>query len=221
MNYAEQQRSPTKYIVGIAIAVIFHIVVIYALMNGLGAAIVQKLRPPIKTQIITEPKKPPPPPPPPPPPQMTQPPPPYIPPPKIQIQPPPQKHVIRQVTHVKPPAPMPPATSPSPPAPSAPPGPPVPDHAAGARPINGARPVFPEEMLEENREGSVTVACDISAQGYTSNCTVTNSSGGHAFVEAAMDFLHKARYQPAVLNGQPVVEHHHVLHINFTLGDGD
>lgn len=225
MNYAEQQRSPTKYIVGIAIAVIFHIVVIYALLNGLGAAIVQHLRPPIKTQIITEPKKPPPPPPPPPPPQMVTPPPPYIPPPKIQIQPPPQKNVIKQVTHEKPPKPQPPATaehiSTEPPSHPGPPSPAVADHSAGASPINGAKPVFPEEMLEENREGSVTVACDIGTDGRTSNCAVMNSSGGHAFVEAAMDFLRRARYQPAVTNGQAVVEHHHVLHINFALGDGD
>ncbi|GAB6855507.1 energy transducer TonB [Asaia astilbis] len=219
MNYAEQERRPTKYIVGIVIAVLFHIVVIYALMNGLGSKIVEQFHPPIKTKIITEPKKPPPPPPPPPPPQMTTPPPPYIPPPKIQIQPPPQKHVIKQVTHEKPPAPMPPATVSAPPTPSAPVGPPVPDHSAGASPINGARPVFPEEMLEENREGSVTVACDIGTDGRTSNCEVSNSTGGHAFVEAAMEFLRKARYQPAVTNGQAVVEHHHTLHINFALGD--
>lgn len=219
MNYAEQQRSPTKYIVGIAIAVIFHIVVIYALMNGLGSAIVKKLHPPIKTKIITEPKKPPPPPPPPPPPQMQQPPPPYIPPPKIQIQPPPQKHVIKQVTHTKPPVPQPPApvATPAPPSPN--PAPAVADHSAGATPINGARPVFPEEMLEENREGSVRMACDIGTDGRTSNCEVVHATGGHAFIEAAKDFLRRARYQPAVVNGQPVVEHHHVLNINFTLGD--
>ncbi|NVN05416.1 TonB family protein [Asaia spathodeae] len=218
MNYAEQERRPTKYIVGIAIAVLFHVVVIYALVNGLGSKIVEQFHPPIKTKIITEPKKPPPPPPPPPP-QMTTPPPPYIPPPKIQIQPPPQKRVIKQVTHEKPPAPMPPATVSAPPTPSAPVGPPVPDHSAGAVPINGAKPVFPEEMLEENREGSVTVACDIDTTGKPSNCQVLNSSGGHAFVEAAMEFLRKARYQPAVTNGQAVVEHHHTLHINFALGD--
>lgn len=114
---------------------------------------------------------------------------------------------------------MPPATVSAPPTPSAPVGPPVPDHSAGAVPTNGAKPNFPEEMLEENREGSVTVACDIGTDGKPSNCQVVNSSGGHAFVEEAMAFLRRARYQPAVLNGQPVVEHHHVLHINFALGD--
>ncbi|MFT8777990.1 MAG: energy transducer TonB, partial [Gluconacetobacter liquefaciens] len=74
MNYAEQQRSPTKHIIGITVVVLLHVVLIWALMNGLGAKIVQELHPPIQTKIITQKK-----------------PPPYIPTPKIQIKPPPQQ----------------------------------------------------------------------------------------------------------------------------------
>ncbi|MFT9265820.1 energy transducer TonB, partial [Gluconobacter potus] len=158
---------------------------------------------------------------PPPPPQMEQPPPPYIPPPKISVPPPPK--AVQRVTHVKPPHPVPPSPTPSPePVPAPPQGPPadaVPDHSAGARPINGAQAVYPDEAMEENREGHVTASCDILPTGKTANCTIVSSSGGHEFVESALDFLRRARYQPAVVNGAPVTEHHHVLHIDFTMGD--
>jgi len=148
---------------------------------------------------------------------MTQPPPPYIPPPKIQIQPPPQQHVIQQVTHEKPPAPVPPSP-PSPPV-AAPVGPPVPDHLAGARPVNNVKLDYPEEMLEENREGRVTVVCDVEPSGETSNCSVTSVQGGQAFAGAALDYVRRARYQPAVKNGAPIKEFHHPYTITFKLSD--
>ncbi|GLQ65495.1 energy transducer TonB [Gluconobacter kondonii] len=219
-SYAAQQRKPTDYIVAIVVAVLAMGAVIYALMSGAVSKLVQE-KPPIKTEVIKEQPKPPPPPPPPPPPQMEQPPPPYIPPPKISVPPPPK--AIQRVTHAKPPHPVPPSPTPSPePVPAPPQGPPadaVPDHSAGARPINGAQAVYPDEAMEENREGHVTASCDILPTGKTANCTIVSSSGGHEFVESALDFLRRARYQPAVVNGAPVTEHHHVLHIDFTMGD--
>ncbi|MBS1075447.1 energy transducer TonB [Gluconobacter sp. Dm-73] len=204
-SYAAQQRKPTDYIVAIVVAVLAMGAVIYALMSGAVSKLVQE-KPPIKTEVIKEQPKPPPP---------------YIPPPKISVPPPPK--AIQRVTHAKPPHPVPPSPTPSPePVPSPPQGPPadaVPDHQAGARPINGAQAVYPDEAMEENREGHVTASCDILPTGKTANCTITSSSGGHEFVESALDFLRRARYQPAVVNGVPVTEHHHVLHIDFTMGD--
>ncbi|WP_048846158.1 energy transducer TonB, partial [Tanticharoenia sakaeratensis] len=154
------------------------------------------------------------------PPTITPPPPPFVPPPKIQIQPPPK--AIQRVTHVKPPVKIPP--SPLPPAPpsppsNAPPSPPVPDHIAGATPINGAKVEYPEDMQEENREGVAHVLCDVEADGHTSNCHVTSVTGGHEFAEAALDFVRRARYQPAVRNGVPVREANHPYTITFRLGD--
>ncbi|MFT8952629.1 MAG: energy transducer TonB, partial [Gluconobacter sp.] len=150
-----------------------------------------------------------------------QPPPPYIPPPKISVPPPPK--AIQRVTHAKPPHPVPPSPTPAPePVPAPPQGPPapaVPDHTAGASPINGAKPEYPEEAQEENREGKVTASCDILPNGHTANCAIVSSTGGHEFVESALDFLRRARYQPAVVNGAPVTEHHHILHVDFTMGD--
>ncbi len=88
-------------------------------------------------------------------------------------------------------------------------------------PINNVRPEYPEEAQEENREGSVTASCDILTNGKPANCKLLSVKGGHDFAESALDFLERSpvRYQPAVVGGQPVVEHNHVLHVDFTLGD--
>ncbi|MBV1825963.1 energy transducer TonB, partial [Komagataeibacter oboediens] len=159
---------------------------------------------------------PPPPPPPPPPPEITQPPPPSIPPPKIQVPtpPPPMK-----VTHTKPPKAMPPAKA-APPA-DAPVSnaPPVPDHSAGTSPLNHVVPEYPEEMSEEGREGVVSVACDVEATGVTSNCQVVSVKGGQAFADAALKAVRRSRYAPAVKNGVPVKEFHHLYTITFSLND--
>ncbi|MEO8347065.1 MAG: energy transducer TonB, partial [Betaproteobacteria bacterium] len=66
MDYARQQRDPTKHAIGIAFVVLFHVVLIYALLTGLGRAIVEVVKKPLSATIIEELKLPPPPPPPPP-----------------------------------------------------------------------------------------------------------------------------------------------------------
>ncbi|MDF7673718.1 TonB family protein [Acetobacteraceae bacterium ESL0709] len=96
------------------------------------------------------------------------------------------------------------------------------DHSAGAVPINNVQPEYPPEAQEQSREGSVTAVCDILANGRPANCKLLKIRGGHDFAESALEFLNESgvRYQPAVMNGHPVVEHNHVLHIDFTLNDG-
>ncbi|MFZ6727714.1 energy transducer TonB, partial [Undibacterium sp. MH2W] len=82
----------------------FHLVLLYALLNGLGTKIVQIIQKPMETKIVEEVKPPPPPPdtPPPPPPKLLAPPPPFIPPPEVQVQQQPQQNTISAVSNVKP-----------------------------------------------------------------------------------------------------------------------
>ena len=93
-SYAEQQRDPRKHLVGISAVVVFHIVLVYALANGLGRKVVEVFKAPLDVSIIEE-IKPPPPPPPPPKivkvlPKVSAPPPPaYVPPTETQVQAPP------------------------------------------------------------------------------------------------------------------------------------
>ncbi|QCE35759.1 energy transducer TonB [Acetobacteraceae bacterium] len=93
------------------------------------------------------------------------------------------------------------------------------NHSAGATPINGARPEYPPNAEDDNREGKVVASCDILPSGHTANCKIVSHTGGSDFVASAVDFLARARYEPSVENGVPVTEHDHTLTIDFTLGD--
>ena len=65
MDYAQQQRDPTKHLIGIGFVVLVHVLVIWALLSGLGNAVIQIVKKPLTATIIEEVKLPPPPPPPP------------------------------------------------------------------------------------------------------------------------------------------------------------
>ena len=86
MDYASQQRNPGKHPVGLIVVVVGHVILGYALVNGLGHKIVEVIKAPIETKIIEEVKPPPPPPPEnlPPPPKVALPPPSFVPPPEIR-----------------------------------------------------------------------------------------------------------------------------------------
>ena len=65
MDYAQQQRDPTKHAIGVAFVILMHVLLIWALLSGLGRAIVEVVKKPLTATIIEELKVPPPPPPPP------------------------------------------------------------------------------------------------------------------------------------------------------------
>ena len=131
MNFAQRQADPRRHIVGMTVVVLFHVLVVYALVTGLAKRVVDVIRAPIETKVIEEIKRPPPPPEVvlPPPPKLEAPPPPFIPPPEIQIAtPPPPAPTITATTPPPPPAPVVIAPAPPPvvaaaPAPVAPPAP--------------------------------------------------------------------------------------------------
>ena len=66
MDYASQQRDPARHLIGIGFVVLVHVLVVWALLSGLGSAVVQVIKKPLTATIIEEVKLPPPPPPPPP-----------------------------------------------------------------------------------------------------------------------------------------------------------
>ncbi|HEX4235924.1 MAG TPA: energy transducer TonB [Caldimonas sp.] len=108
MNFAQQQADPRRRIVGFGAVLLFHALLIYALVTGLAKKVVDVVRAPIETKVIEEVKKPPPPPEVvvPPPPKLEAPPPPFIPPPEIQIANPPPAPTITATTPTPPPAPV-------------------------------------------------------------------------------------------------------------------
>ena len=111
MSFVQPQTNPVRNSVGIGVAIVFHIVLIWALMNGLAHKVMAVINAPIETKIIEEVKPPPPPPKVielPPPPKFAPPPPAYAPPPEVQVQvtPPPQA-TITTTTAVAPAEPPP------------------------------------------------------------------------------------------------------------------
>jgi len=54
LDYAQQQRNPAKHLAGIAFVVIFHVALIYGLMNGLARKVVEVVKGPLETRLIEE-----------------------------------------------------------------------------------------------------------------------------------------------------------------------
>src|SRR5437762_2216262 len=102
MDFARQQRDPTRHLIGIAFVVLVHALVIWALITGLGKQMVEVIKKPLSATIIEEIKAPPPPPPPPRPKKIVEPPKvqvqqPYVPPPDIPPPVQPSEPVIASV----------------------------------------------------------------------------------------------------------------------------
>jgi len=185
MNFAERHADPRRHLVGMTVVVLFHVLVVYALVTGLAKRVVEVIRAPIETKVIEEIKKPPPPPEVvlPPPPKLEAPPPPFIPPPEIQIQtPPPPQPTITATTPTPPPAPVVIAPAPPPvvaaaPAPAAPPAP----VSAGVVCSNFQTVMgdvaYPRDAQRQGIEkGEALIQFTLSPSGEIKNITVLRSS---------------------------------------------
>jgi protein TonB len=208
MSYATQQRDPRRHLTGIGFVVLFHIALVYGLVNGLARKVVDVLSNPLDVQIIEAPKPiAPPPPPPPPPPKVVAvprpkiaPPPAYVPPPEVTVNTPPAPTI--QATQAVPPPPA-PVAPPEPPAPPAPPPAPAvvsvgvtcPNHVN----IRSSVP-YPPRAQQMNLSGDVLVEFVVRETGAIGNVRIVKSSNSvfNDVVTAAV-----ARFQ-CVGQGQPV-----------------
>ncbi|MGA2551568.1 MAG: energy transducer TonB [Burkholderiaceae bacterium] len=213
MDFAQQQRSPFKHLVGITFVVLLHILLIYALINGLAHKLVAVMEKPVETKIIQEVK---PPPPPeiklPPPPKLMAPPPPFIPPPEVQIQTPPPVNTI-SVQAATPPAPQ--QFSTAPPvaaAPSPAPTKSITVVCPNTREIASQIEFPPRAVRAGLQSGDVVVSFTVGASGATSNFSIVSSSN-KLFVDAAMEAAKKLRCGG---QGQDIVVQ---LPVHFVLND--
>ena len=197
MSYAQPQSSNRRLAALVAVG-IFHVLLVYALVNGLARKIVEVVRPPLETKIIEEIKRPPPeqPPPPPPPPKLATPPPPFIPPPEVQVQVPVQPPpTITAVVPTPPSVPIPP---PAVPAPAGPARTPAVVDARGC-----AKPPYPAASLRANETGVVTLNFLIDFDGKVLESKVERSSGFRRLDDAARAGLGLCRFKPATVDGRP------------------
>ena len=198
MDYAQQQRDPTKHLIGLAIVAALHVLIVYALVTGLARKVVDVIKKPIETKIVEEAKPPPPPEtPPPPPPKLNTPPPPFIPPPEVQIAiAPPPTATITSVTSTPPPpvAAIAPAPPPHVPVKTAP----VIDAAR-----NCAKPEYPPASARAEETGTVTVRFVIDTDGKAIQSQVVRSSGHKRLDEAARQALSLCHFTPGTVDGKP------------------
>src|SRR6185312_15295342 len=162
VNYAERERNPAKHLPSIAMVVLLHIIIGYALVTGLARRVVEVIKQPLETKIIEEIKKPPP---------ETPPPPPFIPPPEINIQvpvvtPPP---TITTVTNVPPPPGPPPVIAPVV-------APPQPAIRKNYKAISCPEPAYPRQLLQAGTAGQVNAWVHVTASGSVSSVEIKSSS---------------------------------------------
>ncbi len=209
-SYLDARPSGRRSI-GLAIAILAHILLIYGLLNGLGRKVIEVIKQPLETKIIEEVKPPPPPPPeaPPPPPKLAAPPPPFIPPPEIKIAtPPPPAPTITAVVSEPPPAPVAPVIQkPAPveapvvakPAPPPPP-PPKPRFRTNVRPIY-VPPVeelvaaYPRQAAREGITGRVVLHITVSPSGDVKDAVVKESQPKRIFDKVARDYVMRYKFE--------------------------
>ena len=180
MNYAQQQRDPRRHFVGFTSVIILHILVAYALINGLGRKVVDVLKKPLEVNLIQEEiKKVEPPPPPPPKPQVVrkvvdQPrplPTPFVPPPEVPV--------------AAPVAPVIAATTTAPPPVEAPPAPPVERHEPVVASVGIACPnstevrahtQYPPQAQRLGLNGEVLIEFTVGQSGEISDINVVRTS---------------------------------------------
>ena len=211
MNYADQQRNPTRHVVGVGVVVVMHIILGWALLNGLARKVVEVVKGPIETKIIEEVKPPPPPPPEnlPPPPKLPPPPPAYMPPPEIKIESPPPAPAITVQT--VPPPPAPPVTIAPPPAPepaSAPPAAPV--RVAPQVNFNAdcTKPSYPPAAARAEATGVVRIKVTVGVDGRVTATEIAKSSGPsreHKLLDRTAEtaIRETCKFKPGTVDGKP------------------
>ncbi|CAK7192529.1 hypothetical protein COMNV_00730 [Commensalibacter sp. Nvir] len=229
--FSYNERHPIEHIIGFLGVLILHILLIGGSIMLIHSP--QKERvdtPPLQVQVVevssststaVEALQPPPP-------EMIMPPPPEVNPPPINTEAPVQPKKPPVVKQVQKQVPQPRQSEDQTNKPVGdqgasvrPPGVGTPDQSAGSKPLNGARIVYPPDMEEAGKEGRVILSCDVETNGSTNNCKIISAIGGNSFKEAALEYVHRARYSPATLNGKPVKELAHRYTITFRLGAND
>ena len=70
--------------------------------------------------------------------------------------------------------------------------------------ISKTPPIYPADLEQQGVEGVVLIRAVISNQGVPLSPHVLNTDVDQRFIQAALDSIRQWRYQPAMLNGEPV-----------------
>ena len=215
MDYAQQQRDPARHIIGIGFVVLVHVLVIWALMSGLGSAVIQIIKKPLTATIIEEVKLPPPPPPPPrkiiEQPRVQTPIETYVPPPDVPV-PTTTAPVISAVTATPPTEPH--VIAAPPPTVQAPVAPPRPAVRKGVVRTSGEDPSYPKEAIRAGvAKGRVVARLQIDEKGNVTDVNITFSEPPRVFDKVVRAALETWKFRA---EGERYVGE---VEINFTLKD--
>ena len=191
MDYARREFNPGRHLPSILAVVLLHIVLGWALINGLARKIVEVIKAPIETKIIEEIKKPPPDVPPPPPPKLAAPPPPFIPPPEINIQapPPPPTQTITTVSTAPPPPGPPPVAAPQ----VAPPQPAIRREYKASYRVD---PVFPRQAQKDGISGRVVAHVYVAPAGNVTDVKIVSAQPPRVFDREVIRALSQWKFNP-------------------------
>lgn len=189
-DYASQQRSPSKHLVGFGSVILLHILILWAIHSGLAKKFVKVIKGPVEAQLIEDAKPdiPPPPPPPPPPQQKAPPPPEFVPPVDVPVNATAGANAIAAVSN-----------APPPPTPVANVRTPAVINAA----VNCQKPEYPSASRRNEEEGTVQLRFLIGTNGQVIESQVEKSSGFARLDEAARNALSRCQFKPGTLNGAP------------------
>jgi protein TonB len=211
VDFAQQQRSPGRHLLGLGIVAALHLLLGWALVTGLAQRMIEVIKAPIETKIVEDVK---PPPPPdenlPPPPKLAPPPPSFVPPPEVNVNPPAHAGPTITTTQVvPPPAPVrvaPPAPVAAPPAPVAPR---VPVRTEPKIDFQNVceRPEYNAAARRAEASGSTTILYTMDTTGQIAEATVEKSSGSsreHKILDRlALEAVRACKGTPGTLDGKP------------------
>jgi len=205
----EAAGAPSKRLVGLGIAVVFHALLIYGMVSGLGREITKKIQQTVNVAIIDEAKPPPPPPPPPPEdtppdpkPQARKPTTAYVPKAETEVKATPNEAAISATTESTTEA----TTTVQPATPvvkSAAPAPPKPKVTSPRLKAGCALPRYPQRSLDSGEEGLVVFQFLIGLDGGVKDSVLVQSSGHDRLDDAAKKAFQKCKFTPGLVNGAP------------------
>lgn len=205
----EAEGAPPKRLVGLGLAVLFHALLIYGMVSGLGREITKKIQNTVNVAIIDAAKPPPPPPPPPPEdtppdpkPQARKPTTAYVPKAETEVKATPNEAAISATTEAVSEA----TTAVQPSAPvvtSAPVAPPKPKVVSPRLKAGCALPRYPQRSLDSGEEGLVVFQFLIGLDGGVKDAVLVQSSGHDRLDDAAKKAFQKCKFTPGLVNGAP------------------
>jgi protein TonB len=188
-NYAARERSPIKHWRSIALVVLLHLALLWAIQSGLAQKVVQVAKVVVQAELISEVTTSLPPPPAPKPPPPAPPPPPTAP-------------VVTTPSPAAIQLPAAPAVA-APVAPPAPAAPAVRTSAVIQAGATCAKPDYPSASRRLEEEGTVTLKFLIGVDGRVMQAEVEKTSGFQRLDEAARNALSKCQFKPGTVDGKP------------------